>query len=1305
MMTEGFKRKLTAILSADVEGYSRLMDDDEEATVRTLTDYRTAINDLVQQYRGRVVDSPGDNILSEFTSVVDAVNCAVEIQKDLKQKNEDLPEDKRLEFRIGVNIGDVIQDGDRIYGSGVNVAARIEGLADPGGICISRNAYDHIRDKLDLGYEYLGDHKVKNIKHPVRVYKVLMDPEDAGKLVVVKAKPSAKRWVWPLAAVVIVLLGIVAWQLYQKMITPDFEPASVETMAFPLPEKPSIAVLPFRNMSGVPEQEYLGDGVAENIITALSQHPNVFVISRESSFFYKNNPKTIKEISEDLGVNYVLEGSIHKAENEIRVTAQLIDAIKGHHVWAKNYDREFKDLFSLYDDITLSILKGIHAEFDAGLKLKINTDNLDAYLKVLKGRFHLSKWTKEDNLIARKLFEEALNLDPNYSDAISYLSSTYISELIVYWSTDRYNSIQKAKELVLKAIELDKNNFLGHWVLSDLYLITGKLDKALTAIEEAIALNPGEGSLLINLSKVLRKTGQPEKAIGVLEKAMRLNPLIDDPEVFDSLAISYFMVGRYEESIKAWEKRLTYQEWLQFPHAGLTLCYLALSDVKKAKSHANKMLEANPSFNIKNFARSYTQIEQEEIDQLIKPLETLLYKESGKIAIYKYKGVPEFYFRYPATYKKTDSDFSYGQVVAFVTDDGQILSASVNDIIPGMTFDRLYEEVRKHFLKGYGSDIELKSEKEIILKDGTPAYRMSVNWTSMSGDIRFTDEDCVVFKNGKAIWLTITKRADDKKDLDWIVESLIFKEEDTPTRAPDKPSIAVLPFTNMSDDPEQGYFSDGMTEDIITDLSKIKDLLVISRNSTFTYKGQNKKIPEIAKELNVRYVLEGSVRRAGDQVRITAQLIDAKTDHHVWGERFDDTDTFQNIFELQDRITKKIVSALSVKLSIAEESHVSAKETTNMIAYDAFLKGKDHFYKVTPDDFIKAIDYFEQAIKLDPNYSRAYAALGNTYQIATDLAFTNQMNIEWETARRKAVSYLKIAMKNPTFEAYTLAADIELHLRHYEEMIAYAEKALSIAPNNAEVNWRSGSFLIYAGRPEEGIKYLNRALQLDPNDTRILGNVTVSIGIAHFSMGQLEQAVQFIKKGREYNPELWRTSAVLVASYALLGKDVEAKKEFENILTNWGYHPSIQEVYYTWPFKNVEVFDRLAEGLVKAGFPGNPSDYYKLVEENKLTGKEIRETLFGHTQTAIESWGEWWAEIDKEGNTSLRVIGTNQEWELHDKGKSWIEGDMVCFHYEKLFDGLTSCGEHYRNPDGNADTKSEYIEINHTQMSLFSVVD
>jgi adenylate cyclase len=391
MAEEKFRRKLTAILSADVAGYSRLMGEDEEATVRMLTAHREMMGTLIQKHQGRVVDSPGDNLLAEFASVLDAVRCAVEIQEELKARNAEFPDDRKMEFRIGINLGDVIEEGERIYGDGINIAARVEGLAEPGGICISGTVYEHIKDKLALWEEYLGEHTVKNIKHPVRVYRVRMEPGAEAPKVSIEETQKPKPWKWAiLGAVVVLVVAAGGWAIWNfHFRPPPIEPASVDKMAFPLPDKPSIAVLPFINMSEDKKQEYFSDGITEEIIMGLSKVPDLFVIARNSTFVYKGKPVNIQQVSKELGVRYVLEGSVRKAEDRVRITAQLIDATTGNHVWSDRYDRDLKDIFALQDEITMKIMTALQVKLTEGQTARLTargTKNLEAYLKCLEAR-------------------------------------------------------------------------------------------------------------------------------------------------------------------------------------------------------------------------------------------------------------------------------------------------------------------------------------------------------------------------------------------------------------------------------------------------------------------------------------------------------------------------------------------------------------------------------------------------------------------------------------------------------------------------------------------------------------------------------------------------------------------------------------------------------------------------------------------------------------------------------------------------------------------------------------------------------
>jgi adenylate cyclase len=485
--TQEVKRKLTAILNADVKGYSRLMGEDEKGTVHTLNTYKEIMAGLIQHHHGRVVDAPGDNVLAEFGSVVDAVECAVEIQRELKTRNAELPENRRMEFRIGVNLGDVIEDGEQILGDGVNIAARLESLSEAGGICISGTAFDHVKNKLNLGYKYLGEQTVKNILEPVRVYRVLMEPEAAGKVI---GEKKAKPRQWPRAAVglvivlIIIVAAVVVWKIYtppapqpevaskEKITTPPPEKPSATTpvspavvpkekvtpplpekvskaitpsppvdkadpkkMTLPLPDKPSIAVLPFTNMSGEKELEYFSDGLAEGIINGLSKIEHIFVIARNSTFTYKGKPVKVKQVAEEMGVRYVIEGSVQQERNRVRITAQLIDALTGRHLFSDRYDRDLKDILKLQDEITLKVLIAVQVKLTVGEGARLaekGTKNLDAYLKVLQAfEYKGGTFSKEGVERAIQLFEEAIALDPEYVGAYSGLCTAHFDLVFI----------------------------------------------------------------------------------------------------------------------------------------------------------------------------------------------------------------------------------------------------------------------------------------------------------------------------------------------------------------------------------------------------------------------------------------------------------------------------------------------------------------------------------------------------------------------------------------------------------------------------------------------------------------------------------------------------------------------------------------------------------------------------------------------------------------------------------------------------------------------------------------------------------
>jgi adenylate cyclase len=628
MTTQEVKRKLVAILSADVKGYSRLMGEDEEGTIRTLNTYKEVMSSLIQQQRGRVVDAPGDNVLAEFGSVVDAVRCAVDIQKELKTRNAELPEDRRMEFRIGVNLGDVVEDGEQILGDGVNIAARLESLSEAGGICISGTAYDHVRNKVSLGYEYLGEQTVKNIAVPVRVYRVLMEPEAAGKVIAEKkAKPRQwQRMALSLGVVLIVVAAVVAiWRFYLRPTPPPVEVASKEKMAFPLPDVPSIAVLPFVNMSEDPKQEFLCDGMTEEIITGLSKVPRLFVIARNSTFTYKGKPVKVKQVSEELGVRYVLEGSVQRSGDRVRITAQLIDALTGSHLWAESYDRDLKDIFALQDEITIKVLGSTKVKLTEGgqvgrpEKYFKGKQGLDCYLKLTEASGYYERWNIEDNNLARRMIEEAIAMCPENPMTYFNLGWVYHNDYMLDNTKSPRETIEKGIELVQKALAMDDSIADAHGLLCRLYLTKREYAKAIAEGERAVALNPGGTSVLVSYAASLAVAGRPEEAIPLFQKAIRLNPF-GPSQLYRQFGEALRDTGRFEEAVSAYKKAIQLAPDNITAHIHLTTTYIWMGREKEARAEAAEVLRINPKFSVDSHANMLSFKDQSVNDRVVDAL-------------------------------------------------------------------------------------------------------------------------------------------------------------------------------------------------------------------------------------------------------------------------------------------------------------------------------------------------------------------------------------------------------------------------------------------------------------------------------------------------------------------------------------------------------------------------------------------------------------------------------------------------------------------------------------------------------------
>ena len=560
-LSQHVMRKLTAILSADVKGYSRLMSADEMTTIRTLATYRERMTTLIGQYHGRVIDSPGDNLLAEFASAVDAVQGAVEIQRELKQRNATLLSEQRMEFRIGINVGDVIVEGDRIYGDGVNIAARLEGLADGGGICISGAVHEQVENKLQLTYTNLGEQSVKNIARPVRVYRIVLEPRD----------------------------------------TTVEEEHSESSPLLALPDKPSIVVLPFLNLSGDAEQEYFSDGITEDLITDISKLSGLFVISRNSAFLYKGKAARPEHVSKELGVRYMLEGSVRKANNRVRITAQLIDATTGYHLWAERYDRELQDIFAVQDEVTQKIVTALKVTLTPSEEERahrVPTKNLVAYDFFLRGLEYHAQRTQEANSKARQMFEQATALDEQFAAAYAMLGRTYLTEL-AFQLGNRDAAATQLFAFAQRAVTLDDTLPIAHETLAYAYLGQKQFDQAIAAAQRAIALDPNSADAHVTLGEVLCFAGRPGEALTLVEQAMRLNPRYPASYLW-SLGQAYAFLGRTDEAIAAVKRVIARNPDHITAHVMLAVILSELGRIEEAGGAIAEILRINPQFSLAN---------------------------------------------------------------------------------------------------------------------------------------------------------------------------------------------------------------------------------------------------------------------------------------------------------------------------------------------------------------------------------------------------------------------------------------------------------------------------------------------------------------------------------------------------------------------------------------------------------------------------------------------------------------------------------------------------------------------------------
>jgi adenylate cyclase len=596
------ERKLAAILHADVQGYSRLLGEDEVSTLRTVASHLALMRSLVEQHGGRAVGSRGDSLLAEFPSVVEAVQCAVEMQQALKDRNAPVPAGRRVEFRIGINLGEVVVEGEEIYGEGVNIAVRLEGVAEAGGICLSEVVHQQLKNKLALAYEDLGTQTLKNIAEPMRVYRVAEPGSAPLRARTTDKKPPAYKRKAVLVAVLVLVVGIASSVLLYRFRPPS-SPVGVsadKVAALPLPEKPSLVVLPFVNLSGDPAQEYFSDGLTEDLTTALAKVSALFVIARHSAFVYKGKPVDIKAVSRTLGVRYVLEGSVQRADNRVRISAQLVDGLTAAHVWAESYDRDLKDIFALQDEVRQEIVLALKVTLTPDEQARLRHDptgNLQAYDSLLRGWAQLYRLTPDSFAQARQLFAHAIELDPTYAAAYAALGYAYWGEYGAGYNPDP-QLLTQAMTFARKAISLDTALPRAHIVLGVVSLFQKQHDQAVAELEQAIALDPNFADAYAELAHILTYAGRPQDAVRRIEQAMRLNPTPPDLYYVWILGRAYALLGRYDEALPLLQKVVTrYPE--HFPaHADLAAIYSEVGREGEAQAEVAELRRLNPQLSL-----------------------------------------------------------------------------------------------------------------------------------------------------------------------------------------------------------------------------------------------------------------------------------------------------------------------------------------------------------------------------------------------------------------------------------------------------------------------------------------------------------------------------------------------------------------------------------------------------------------------------------------------------------------------------------------------------------------------------------
>ena len=972
MSADEGQRKLAAILAADAAGYSRLMAEDDRATVAAVKQAREVFRERIEAHGGRLVDTAGDSVLAEFRSDVEAVQCAVEVQEKLAEINAPVAAERRMLFRIGVNTGDVIEEADgTLYGDGVNVAARLEGLAEPGSINISARVHDDVEGKVDVGFVDIGEHEVKNIARPVRSYRVVA----AGEAVPAPAKPRPRFLPWrTAAAATVVILAVVLWQTFGPQtseLEPVAEDQAVSDPILAMPSGPSIMVLPFENLSGDPEQDYFANGMTEDVITALSRFQSLRVLGSTTSFAIDGENIDSRTIGERTGARFLLQGSIRREQPVLRIGVRLIDTRSGEQVWGDQIDGDLtaNGVFELTDQVTRAVAAFVADEFSGAVTMALAPDargdaaeSLESYECIMHFYQYLqlleqSVWQSAKECLSRTVVE-----DPGYAQAHAALSGLLVDGYIQGFGGDE-SVVERAEALARRAVDLNPSSQLVRFSLAYIHFYRHERVPFLAEMERTLALNPNSAYYLGAIGWALAFAGEWERGEALIDKAVKLNPIYPHWYHYPTV-IGRYRAGNYEGALTEAAK-IDIPDFFWTPMVKAAALGQLQRD-SEAREQIDKLLELNPDF--ENRAAEYV----------------------------------GFY-----------------------------------------VFD---ESVVAHLIEG-------------LHKAGLP----------------------------------------------------------DPFVAPSRPVIAVLPFDNLSGDPSQEYFADGITEDIITRLAQYPDILVLGRNTTFQFKGQAVDIPAIAETLGADYVVEGSIRRGGDTVRVTAQLLRAEGAGHVWAETYDKVLDPTNLFAIQDEITRAIASTIGDLygvISKAELQLASRHEPASLSSYECILRGHEYNRDFNPSNHLIYRGCLENVVAEEPDYGEAVAFLGGVYLMEVVFGF------------------------NPTPES------------SLERALEYTQRGVSIAPTSGSARVQYARALLYNNQPQRAVQEAEEALRLAPDIVDVLSGATDVFQLA----GAYDRADEIFERTAKLNPNYpawqnWHPAK----SHLSRGEYAEVEKRAQLTRMDWWY--------------------------------------------------------------------------------------------------------------------------------------------------------